>query len=145
MVSFNQRPMKLQKVKAYKLEKDRWQYKYQITVPEPSIEKLGWDEGIQLQDSVQDGALVITLAPEGAKKPRRVITTKVSYEEFSEKVRKTLQYSDNGLTWTEIRTQLKLDQVVPNNKWVRAMEKDIGLMRVKRADGVVVWRVNHVK
>lgn len=136
--------MKLQKVKAYKLDRDRWQYKYQITVPEPSVEALGWKEGDELQDAVQEGALMVTLAPASAKKTRRTITTKMSYEEFRDKVKQTLQYSDKGMTWTEIRAKLKLDQVVPNNKWVRAIEKDIGLMRVKRSDGVIVWRVNHV-
>ncbi|MDA4118896.1 MAG: hypothetical protein OK455_11215, partial [Thaumarchaeota archaeon] len=76
---------------------------------------------------------------------RRVITTKMPYEEFRDKILDTLQYSDKGMTWTEIRSQLKLDQVVPNNKWVRQMEKDIGLMRIKGSDGVIVWRVNHVR
>ncbi|MDG6991100.1 MAG: hypothetical protein JRM99_06725 [Nitrososphaerota archaeon] len=137
--------MKLQKVKAYRLDRDRWQYKYQITVPETSIEALGWQEGMELQDAVHDGSLTITSAPEGARKQKRVIATKMSYEEFREKVKQTLQYSDKGMTWTQIREKLKLDQVVPNNKWVRQMEKDIGLMRVKRSDGVIVWRINHVR
>jgi bifunctional DNA-binding transcriptional regulator/antitoxin component of YhaV-PrlF toxin-antitoxin module len=137
--------MKLQKVKAYKLDHERWQYKYQLTVPETSIEKLGWKEGDELQDIVHEGSLVITPSIGGAKKVRRIITTKMSYEEFREKVRQTLQYSDKGMTWTQIRSQLKLDQVVPNNKWVRQMEKDIGLVRVKGSNGVIVWRVNHVR
>lgn len=137
--------MKLQKVKAYKLDRDKWQFKYQVTVPEVSVEKLGWKEGIELAESVQEGAWVVTVAPEGSKKHRRVITTKMSYEEFRDRVKQTLEYSDKGMTWTEIRAHLKLDQVVPNNKWVRQMEKDIGLMRVKRADGIIVWRVNHVR
>ena len=137
--------MKLQKVKAYKLDHERWQFKYQITVPETSIEKLGWKEGDELQDTVHEGSLVVMPAIPGAKKTRRVITTKMPYEEFRDKILDTLQYSDKGMTWTEIRSQLKLDQVVPNNKWVRQMEKDIGLMRIKGSDGVIVWRVNHVR
>jgi hypothetical protein len=137
--------MKLQKVKAYKIDHDKWQYKYLITIPETSIDKLGWEGGKELQDEVQDGWLLVKPAPAGAKKGRRVITTKMSYEDFRQKVRDTLQYSDKGMTWTEIRSKLKLDQVVPNNKWVRQMEKDIGLMRVKRSDGIIVWRVTHVK
>lgn len=137
--------MKLQKVKAYKLDHDRWQYKYQITIPEDSVERLGWKEGEELQDAVHEGSLIIIPAIEGARKTRRVIMTKMPYEEFRQRIRETLQFSDTGMTWTEIRAKLKLDQVVPNNKWVRQMEKDIGLMRVKRSDGVIVWRVNHVR
>jgi len=49
------------------------------------------------------------------------------------------------MTWTKLRNNLQLDQVVPNNKWVRRMEKDIGLMRVKGSDAVILWRVNHAK
>lgn len=135
--------MKLQKVKAYKLAKDRWQFKYQITVPETTIDKLGWKEGNELKDTIKGESLVIDLAPDIPKKPRRVITTKLTYPQFRDEVRRVLQYSD-GLTWTQVRNQLKLDQVVPNNKWVRQMEKDIGLQRVKVSDGSILWRLNHV-
>src|SRR2546428_553374 len=136
--------MRLQKVKAYKLDRNRWQHKYIITLPGTAIRELSWVEGGKLKAIVQDGSLVLTrdTAP---PKPKRIITTKMPYQEFRDKVKATLQYSDKGMTWTEIRKSLKLDQVVPNNKWVRQMEKDIGLMRVKHSDGVIVWRVNHVR
>ncbi len=137
--------MKLQKVKAYKLDRDRWQYKYVITLPEPSIQEVGWKEGTELKATVQKQAILLEQGEKLPKRERRVITTKMSYPDFRDKVRQTLQYSDNGMTWTQIREKLKLDQVVPNNKWVRQMEKDIGLLRVKRSDGVIVWRVNHVR
>lgn len=136
--------MKLQKVKAYKLDRDRWQYKYVITLPESAIQELNWLEGSELKATVQGKSIVLTVDTT-PRKPKRVITTKMPYPEFRDKVKQTLQYSDKGLTWTEIRGKLKLDQVVPNNKWVRQMEKDIGLMRVKRSDGIIVWRINHVR
>jgi antitoxin component of MazEF toxin-antitoxin module len=137
--------MKIQKVKAYKLDKNRWQFKYVITLPEATLQELSWPEGSELKATVEGQSLVLTIDTTPPKKPRRVITTKLTYQEFRDKVRQTIQYSDNGMTWTQIREKLKLDQVVPNNKWVRQMEKDIGLMRVKRSDGVIVWRVNHVR
>ncbi len=64
----------------------------------------------------------------------------MTYEEFRDSIQKELKKSPDGLTWTEIREKLKLPQKVPNNKWVRQMEKDIGLLRVKELRGVV-WRV----
>lgn len=67
----------------------------------------------------------------------------MSYEEFRDKIKKALEYSDKGMTWTELRNRLKLDQVVPNNKWVRQLEKDIGLQRLKDMRGII-WRVSHV-
>jgi antitoxin component of MazEF toxin-antitoxin module len=135
--------MRIQKVKAYKLDKNRWQFKYVITLPETTLQELGWDGGSELKAVVDGKSLVLTI-DNTPPKPKRVITTKMPYPEFKEKIRQTLQYSD-GMTWSQIREKLKLDQVVPNNKWVRQMEKDIGLMRVKRSDGVVVWRVSHVR
>lgn len=137
--------MKLQKVKAYKLDRDRWQFKYVITLPELTVQEVGWKEGTELKATAQKNAILLEEGESLPKRERRVITTKMPYPEFRDKVKQTLQYSDNGMTWTQIREKLKLDQVVPNNKWVRQMEKDIGLMRVKRSDGVVVWRVIHVR
>ncbi len=138
-------PVKLQKVRAHNLDNNRWRFRYVIEVPEDSIQALAWKEGSELQTSVKGGALVITPAPEGAKNRERVIGKKMSYEEFRDKVSKLLQYRDNGMTWMQIRDQLKLAEVVPNGKWVRQMEKEIGLMRVKMADGRILWRINHVR
>ena len=64
----------------------------------------------------------------------------MSYEKFRDSIQKELKKSANGLTWTEIREKLKLPQKVPNNRWVRQMERDIGLVRAKELRGVV-WRV----
>jgi antitoxin component of MazEF toxin-antitoxin module len=145
VVSYSITAMKLQKQRAYKLDDSRWQYKYVITVPESLIDKLGWKTGSELQATITDSSLVVNFVSGPSEKTKRVVATKMTYEEFRDKIKGVLQYNDKGMTWTQIRTRLKLDQVVPNNKWVRRMEKDIGLMRVKGTDGVIVWRVNHVR
>ena len=61
----------------------------------------------------------------------------MSYEEFSAKIAETLR--GKSLTWTEVRTTSKLPQLFPNNKWVRRMEKDIGLVREKDSHGIIQW------
>jgi len=66
--------------------------------------------------------------------------TVTAYEEFKKKIEEVLKGVPEGLTWTEIKQRLGLPQKVPNNKWVRMMEKDIGLIRAKEARGVV-WRL----
>jgi antitoxin component of MazEF toxin-antitoxin module len=137
--------MKLQRQRAYKLDDTRWQYKYVITVPETLIDQLGWKTGSELQVTLKESSLVVNFVSGPSEKSKRIVATKMTYEEFRDKIKGVLQYNDRGMTWTQIRTRLKLDQVVPNNKWVRQMEKDIGLMRVKETDGVIVWRVNHVR
>jgi hypothetical protein len=135
--------VKLQKVIAYKYG-DKTQYKYIVTIPEDTITKLGWKEGSELRNYVKDDSLVIDFVSEPAKGMPKISQPKMSYEEFCDKIKKALAYNDHGMTWTELRNQLKLDQVVPNNKWVRHMENDIGLMRLKGSDGGVIWRVKHV-
>ena len=62
------------------------------------------------------------------------------YEKFKTQIEAALKAEPNGLTWTEIRTKLSLPQKFPNNKWVRMMEKDIGLTRVKEKKGTV-WKL----
>jgi len=134
--------VKLQKVVAYKYG-DKTHYKYIITIPEETISELGWKEGSELKDSIKSGSLVVDFVSVPVKKRPKATEPKMSYEEFRDKIKNALQYSDHGMTWTELRNQLKLEQVVPNNKWVRLMEKDIGLERIKDIRGVV-WRIKHV-
>jgi hypothetical protein len=114
-----------------------------ITIPEETISELGWKEGSELRDSIKNGSLLIDFVSVPVKKRPKASEPKMSYEEFRDKIKGALQYSDHGMTWTELRNQLQLEQVVPNNKWVRLMEKDIGLERIKDIRGVV-WRVKHV-
>jgi antitoxin component of MazEF toxin-antitoxin module len=137
--------MKLQKQRAYRLPDKRWQYKYVITLPETIIDELGWEAGSELEATKKDKSLVVDFVANPSELEKQVTVKKMTYEEFRDKIKGTLQYNDKGMTWTQIRGTLKLDQVVPNNKWVRRMEKDIGLIRVKGTDGVVLWRINHVR
>jgi DNA-directed RNA polymerase subunit RPC12/RpoP len=72
-------------------------------------------------------------------RPRK-ITSMLTYEDFRDKIRDTLQKS-GPLTWTEIRTSAKLPQAFPNNKWVHRMESDIGLKRNKDTHGIIKWKL----
>jgi len=137
--------MKLQKQVAYKRDGDKVQFKYVVTVPEQIVEELEWEEGSELTASVKGRNLVVERVSGPQKEMRRIFSSKMSYEDFREKIKEALEYKDEGMTWTKIRGSLQLNQVVPNNKWVRRLERDIGLMRVKGSDGVVLWRVNHAK
>ncbi|HXG07073.1 MAG TPA: AbrB/MazE/SpoVT family DNA-binding domain-containing protein [Nitrososphaera sp.] len=133
--------MRLQKIKAYSKD-DREQYKYQITIPKETVETLGWKEGSELKDSVKGKSLVIDFVSPPTPRVQKVTEPKMSYEEFRDKIKNLLQYSD-GMTWSEIRSKLDFPQVVPNNKWVRQMEEDVGLLRIKDPRGLI-WRLKHV-
>jgi len=67
--------------------------------------------------------------------PRRTATT---YEHFRDRVQTVLRASPRGRTWTEIRTEARLPQKLPNNKWVRRLEDEIGLVR-RRDQKVILW------
>lgn len=63
------------------------------------------------------------------------------YNKFRQQIEETLRGEPQGLTWTEIKGRLGLKQKVPNNKWVRMMERDIGLIRESVKGKGVVWRL----
>ena len=71
-------------------------------------------------------------------KPRKSAT---SYEAFSKAIAKVLKNAGKPLTWTEVRTAAGLPQAFPNNKWVRDMEKGIGLKRDRDTNGIIHWRL----
>lgn len=62
------------------------------------------------------------------------------YKLFVRKIEALLKAERDGLTWTQIKQRLNLAQKVPNNRWVRQMEKDIGLTRTRETRGIV-WRL----
>jgi hypothetical protein len=133
--------VKLQKRIAY-VKDNRTQYKYEINIPEETINKLGWKEGNELKESVVDKSLVIEFVSESQQRPIKSKEPKMTYAEFRDKIKEILEYKD-GMTWTEIRSKLGLEQVVPNNKWVTQMQKDIGLIRLKDSKKIL-WRLRHV-
>src|SRR3989344_1998394 len=131
--------MKLQKQVAYNI-KGKDYYKYVINIPPNRIEKLGWKEGIELIEELKGNSLLIkSLKKEDIKRtPEEVL-----YQQFKNSVKNLLErYPINGLNWTEIRDKLNYPQVVPNNKWVRNLEKDIGLIRIKRGKEMI-WRLEN--
>ena len=135
--------MKLQKVYAYDYG-GRSHYKYVVTLQEDLIARLKWESGSELEANIRGNKIQISFVskPVKNKKPK-LSKLKMSYTEFRDKIKLALEHKDNGMTWTELKELLEFDQVVPNNKWVRQLEVDIGLKRIRDANGVI-WRVNHV-
>lgn len=69
--------------------------------------------------------------------PRKKTAT--TYEDFRDRIRDTILAAQEPLTWTEIRTRAKLPQAFPNNKWVKTLETDIGLLRTRDKSGIINW------
>jgi antitoxin component of MazEF toxin-antitoxin module len=111
--------------------------KWIIVIPPSQVEELGWVEGMELESYVKGKILVVRPRTKPKEKPR-----KMSYEEFREKILELLKTEPVGLPWTEIKNRLSLPQKVPNNLWVRMMEKDIGLVRIlDNKTAKTVWRL----
>jgi hypothetical protein len=66
-------------------------------------------------------------------------TPMTSFDQFKSAIEATLKKSGKPLTWTEIRTFAKLPQKFPNNQWVRQLETEIGLQRIKDSNGIIKW------
>lgn len=134
--------MKLQKIFAYTYG-DKSRYKYLVNIPEEVIGNLGWEAGSELKSTPKGKNLLIEFISKPTKESRKNPEPKMTYDEFKNKIFKLLSDCD-GLTWTEIKKELKLPQIVPNNKWVRQMERDISLLRLRDPKGIV-WKVGHVQ
>jgi len=65
----------------------------------------------------------------------------MTYEDFRTAIERALIEAGKPLTWSDIKQRAGLPQKVPNNKWVRQMEIDIGLIREKGKDGRMLWRL----
>jgi hypothetical protein len=63
-----------------------------------------------------------------------------SYEEFKKAIKLALRKDAAGLTWAQIKERTGLRQTVPNNSWVRLLEKDIKLKR-RRVGGRMIWEI----
>jgi hypothetical protein len=64
-----------------------------------------------------------------------------NYEMFRDPIKMILKDAKKPLTWTEIRVKAGFEQRVPNPRWVKWMEEDIGLIREKTKQGIILWRL----
>ena len=111
--------------------------KWIVIIPPSVVEELEWKEGQELESRAKGRTLVVKPQKERKEQPK-----KMSYDEFSDKIETLLKTEPEGLTWTEIRSTLKFPQKVPNNLWVRMMERDIGLVRELNAKTArKTWRL----
>jgi hypothetical protein len=77
----------------------------------------------------------------GQGQQKKVMPRPRDYEKFRAPIEKVLKQAKKPLTWAEIKGKAGFEQKVPNNKWVRWLEEDIGLVREKTKEGKTVWRL----
>lgn len=64
------------------------------------------------------------------------------YTDFRESIREELACHRAGLTWVELKTRLRLPYERPCPTWVKQLEREIGLSRVKGSGRAQVWRLD---
>jgi bifunctional DNA-binding transcriptional regulator/antitoxin component of YhaV-PrlF toxin-antitoxin module len=130
--------MKLQR-QATRVVEGKEYVKWVITIPPKQIEAIGWKEGDELESRLGRGSLIIKKASLEKKG-----SGKMTYEHFKNTILNLLRTERQGLSWMEIKKRLNLPQKVPNNLWVRMLERDIGLVRsLNPKTGKIIWKVEN--
>lgn len=131
--------MRLQRVESRSVG-NRTYHKYVLTLPEDLIDAAGWEAGGEIKAKLRGHEVILSYTAEEVGTQSRAKKAGSDYEQFRDRIRAALASESEGLTWRELRDRLTLDQKVPNNVWVRRMERDIGLLRVKGSTGTR-WRL----
>lgn len=129
--------MKLQRHFAYTY-KDKRHYKNVLTIPDNIVNELGWNIGDEVEPTVKGVTLLLKATPTPMSKP--IAIAKDPYEDFRDEIEKILKNEPQGLSWMQIKKRLQLSQRAPYHKWVKRMEKDIGLVREKKGSKTI-WRL----
>jgi len=119
--------MKLQKQKVRKTG-DKEYFKWVLLIPSDRVKQLGWSEGIELKEEIKGNSLCIRPLSKNELNKNQDIPL---YEDFKKSIKNILERHPAGLTWSQIRDKLNLPQKYPNNQWVRRLEQDIGLRRIR--------------
>ncbi len=67
------------------------------------------------------------------------------YKTFKTLIQDELKMHPDGLTWTELKSNLTLPHNRPCQTWITQMEQEIGLTRSKGTQRAYIWRVSQNK
>jgi len=132
--------MKLQKQLSRKVDGKEYA-KWVVVIPPSTIDELKWADGQWLKEKIQGDSLIIKPLNKNEFEKMNKLKEKMSFEIFSNTVKSVLIKHPEGLGWSQIREKTELIQKVPNNKWVRKLENEIGLIRFRDKKGNVIWKL----
>jgi len=110
--------------------------KHQIVIPNSAVDQLEWCPGDYLEGRrTGKGFLLYKVEP----KPHM---RKPSYEQFKEAVTDILMALPQGCTWSELRSKTGLNQLTPSPLWVKRMEGEKSLERIRDpTTSRIVWKI----
>lgn len=129
--------MRLQRHFAYTHKGKRY-YKNVLVIPDNIVDELGWNIGDEIESVIERDTLLLQATPTAMSRP--IAVAKDPYEDFRDEMKKILEKEPQGLSWSQIKRKLQLSQRTPYHKWVKKMEKDIGLLREKKGSKKI-WRL----
>jgi len=111
-------------------------FKNQVVIRNRTISQLGWCPGDYIEERIRGkGLLLFKIEP--PQKPSRA-----GYDQFKIAVVRTLVSAPKGCCWPELRVKAGLEQVTPSPIWVRQLEEETGLERVRdNTASRVIWRL----
>lgn len=65
----------------------------------------------------------------------------MKYTEFRDQIQAELCLHPAGFTWVELRERLGLPYEHPCPTWVRRLEEEIGLVRIKASRQAYTWKL----
>ncbi|MFO1483161.1 MAG: hypothetical protein U1F71_07310 [Verrucomicrobiaceae bacterium] len=65
----------------------------------------------------------------------------MTFVEFKTRIERGLSRKPAGLTWKELKVQLRLPYERPCPTWVKQLEDEIGLKRVRESGPAHVWKL----
>jgi hypothetical protein len=110
--------------------------KYQVVIPDHVMQQIGWSHGDDLEARINAKGLLVI------KRQLEQPIEEPDYEQFKHAVTKALTALPNGCVWSELRLKAGLCQMTPSPIWVKRMEDEGCLERIR--DSVtarLVWRL----
>ncbi len=140
---YQQINVKLQKQSSRKKDDPNYNkyVKWTIIISQDRVNQLGWKEGIDLVDEIKNNYLIISPL---IKDQIKIKKEEILYEDFKNSIKNLLNRYPGGLNWSKIRDKLNYQQKFPNNKWVKRLEDDIDLKRIKRGEEMTWLLENNI-
>jgi hypothetical protein len=126
--------MRVQKCVSRRLGEKEY-VKYQIVISNNIIQELGWNPSEHLEARVSPKGLLLY------KVESKHLIKENSYEEFKKAVTKALGALPEGCIWAELRRKADLRQLTPSPIWVKRLEEEKCLERIRNpVTSQVIWR-----
>ena len=127
--------MKLQRSVSRRIGRREY-VKHQVVIPNDIVTLIRWNSGDHIEARISKKGLLLCRidAPQSSRK--------LDYEQFKAAVTAALMSTPQGHSWSELRARAGLEQITPSPIWVRRMEEENRLERIRdREASQVIWKL----